>query len=69
MKPLKGVTRFTTVIIFLIAAVVGHGTAQISLCPAGWTHYYDSAGVEGHDSCVWLSDGSMAWAQAATACR
>ena len=46
----------------LVPAVVGSATAQISLCPAGWAYYYDSAGVEGHDSCVWLSGVS-------TACR
>ena len=66
---LAGCRLLTIAATLLVSAVVGSAAAQISLCPAGWTYYYDSAGVEGHDSCVWLSDASTAWTQAATACR
>ena len=42
---------------------------QFSLCPSGWTYFYDSAGIEGHDSCVWLSSGSALWSDAVIACN
>ena len=44
-------------------------SAQLSLCPSNWTYYYDSAGVEGHDSCVWLSNVTATWSQGLANCR
>ena len=41
---------------------------QISLCPSGWAYYYDSVGIEGHDSCVWLSSTTTTITVANAAC-
>ena len=41
----------------------------VSLCPNGWRYYYDSSGVEGQDSCVWLASTGVLWTSAATVCR
>ena len=38
-------------------------------CSAGWIYYYDAAGIEGHDSCVWLSGAVVLWTSATAACR
>ena len=45
------------------------GSSCTSLCPNGWTYYYDSAGVEGRDSCVLLPNAMVPWTSAAAACR
>ena len=53
----------------IVCAAVAGVSAQLPLCPGGWTYYYDSSGVEGHDSCVWLSSTMAAWADASSICR
>ena len=48
----------------VVWAVVASCVSALSLCPSSWTYYYDSSGVEGHDSCVWQSSTTALWAQA-----
>ena len=56
-------------VVWAVVASCVTGSAQLPLCPSGWTYYYDSSGVEGHDSCVWLSSTTAVWAQANSTCR
>ena len=56
-------------VVWAVVASCVAGSAQLPLCPSGWTYDYDSSGVEGHDSCVWLSSTTAVWAQANSTCR
>ena len=71
LKPLTTSFSWATasLVVLVWAAGATCGSAQLSLCPSGWTYYYDSSGIEGHDSCLWLSSTTALWAQANTACR
>ena len=43
--------------------------AQLARCPGGWMYYFDTAGVEGHDSCVSLvSSAGKTWTSHSSAC-
>ena len=64
----SGRLAFLVVVLFH-AAVPSLAQSPYSLCPGNWTYYYDSAGIEGHDSCVQVYSGLLTYSAATTACR